>query len=63
MQSAFNQAYRYQEEEYREIFRRFCRKDSDDIDVREFQAACLSVTRPPISPVIDWAQARSRSRI
>jgi hypothetical protein len=41
VQSAFNQAYRYQEEEYREIFRRFCRKDSDDIDVREFQAGCL----------------------
>lgn len=41
VQSAFNQAYRYQEEEYREIFRRFCKKDSDDIDVREFQAGCL----------------------
>ena len=41
VQSAFNQAYRYQEGEYREIFRRFCKKNSDDIDVREFQAACL----------------------
>lgn len=41
VQAAFNQAYRYQEEEYREIFRRFCKKDSDDIDVREFQAGCL----------------------
>ena len=41
VQAAFNQAYRYQEEEYREIFRRFARKNSDDIDVREYQAACL----------------------
>lgn len=41
VQSAFNQAYRYQEGEYREIFRRFCKKNSDDIDVREFRAACL----------------------
>ena len=41
VQSAFNQAYRYQEGEYTEIFRRFARKNSDDIDVREFQAACL----------------------
>ena len=41
VQSAFNQAYRYQEGEYSEIFRRFCKKNSDDIDVREFQAACL----------------------
>lgn len=41
VQSAFNQAYRYQEEEYREIFRRFARKNSTDIDVREFQANCL----------------------
>lgn len=41
VQSAFNQAYRYQEGEYREIFRRFCKVDSDDIDVREFRACCL----------------------
>lgn len=41
VQSAFNQAYRYQESEYVEIFRRFCKKDSCDIDVREFRAACL----------------------
>ena len=41
VQSAFNQAYRYQEGEYREIFRRFCKLDSDDIDVREFRACCL----------------------
>lgn len=41
VQAAFNQAYRYQEGEYYEIFRRFCRCDSDDIDVREFRANCL----------------------
>ena len=41
VQAAFNQAYRYQEEEYKEIVRRACKKDSDDIDVREFQAGCL----------------------
>jgi hypothetical protein len=41
VQAGFNQAYRYQEEEYREILRRFFKPNSDDIDVREFQAACL----------------------
>ncbi len=41
VQSAFNQAYRYQESEYDEIFRRFCRKNSDDIDVKIFQNAIL----------------------
>lgn len=41
VQSAFNQAYCYQEDEYREIFRRFCKRDSDDIDVRNFRALCL----------------------
>lgn len=46
VQSAFNQAYRYQEGEYQEIFRRFCRRESDDIDVRQFQAACLSAGVP-----------------
>lgn len=39
--SAFNQAYRYQECEYREIGRRFCIEDSRDIDVRQFRASCL----------------------
>jgi hypothetical protein len=39
--SAFNQAYAYQEAEYREIFRRFCKANSTDSDVREFRAACL----------------------
>ncbi len=41
VEAAFNQAYRYQESEYYEIFRRFCRKNSDDIDVKIFQNACL----------------------
>ena len=41
VQSAFNQAYRYQEDEYREVFRRFLKPKSDDIDVRAFRAACL----------------------
>lgn len=39
--SAFNQAYQYQEYEYREIARRFFRKDSADIDVIEFRNNCL----------------------
>jgi hypothetical protein len=39
--SALNQAYIYQAVEYREIFRRLCRKNSRDADCRKFQAACL----------------------
>lgn len=39
--SALGQAYRYQEPEYREIFRRFCKKNSNDMDVRSFRAAVL----------------------
>ena len=39
--AALTQAYHYQVFEYREIFRRFCRKNSIDPDVREFQARCL----------------------
>lgn len=39
--SAFNQAYQYQEYEYREIFRRFCNPNSMDIEVKEFRNACL----------------------
>lgn len=35
------QAYAYQNIEYREIFRRFCRDNSSDPDVRTFQANCL----------------------
>ena len=41
VQSAFNQAYFYQKDEYKEIARRFFRKNSDDIDVLKFRAACL----------------------
>lgn len=40
--TALDQAYRYQEPEYREITRRFMRANSSDPDVREFRAACLS---------------------
>lgn len=39
--SALNQAYLYQNKEYREIFRRFVRKGSKDPEVRTFQAKCL----------------------
>lgn len=35
------QAYNYQNFEYREIFRRFCQKNSRDPEVREFRLACL----------------------
>jgi hypothetical protein len=38
VQSAFNQAYQYQESEYREILRRFCKENSTDPDVRKFRA-------------------------
>jgi hypothetical protein len=40
--AAFNQAYRYQEDEYTEIFRRFFKRKSGDIDVSVFRARCLS---------------------
>ncbi len=39
--AALLQAYRYQESEYSEIFRRFCRRNSRDPDVREFRLKCL----------------------
>lgn len=39
--AALNQAYHYQGFEYTEIFRRFCRSQSTDPDVREFQARCV----------------------
>ena len=39
--AALMQAYSYQQFEYREIFRRFCRRNSVDPDVREFQARCV----------------------
>jgi hypothetical protein len=40
VQSAFNQAYQYQEAEYREIMRRFFKENSTDADVRKFRANC-----------------------
>lgn len=39
--AALNQAYFYQNIEYREIFRRFCRPLSEDVEVKKFRAACL----------------------
>ncbi len=39
--AGFQQFYEYQKPEYREIFRRFTKKDSSDPDVREFQAKVL----------------------
>jgi hypothetical protein len=39
--SAFNQAYQYQEQEYREIARRFFIKNSTDPEVVAFRLACL----------------------
>lgn len=39
--TALQQAYRYQEPEYREIWRRFCKKNSKDVEVQEFRANCL----------------------
>lgn len=40
--AALQQAYRYQQAEYREIARRFFQKNSTDPDVREFRARCLT---------------------
>lgn len=40
--SALNQAYQYQEFEFREIFRRFCKKSSSDKDVKDFRQRCIS---------------------
>jgi hypothetical protein len=39
--AALNQAYQYQEAEYREVFRRFMKKNSADPDVTAFRLACL----------------------
>lgn len=39
--AGLTQAYEYQKWEYREIVRRFMRRNSKDPDVREFQAYCL----------------------
>lgn len=38
---ALQQAYNYQSFEYKEIFRRFCKENSTDVDVVRFRAACL----------------------
>jgi hypothetical protein len=40
--SGLQQAYRYQEFEYHEIFRRFMLKHSRDPDVKEFRSNCLA---------------------
>lgn len=40
------QAYRYQTFEYEEIFRRFCKPNSRDPDVREFRNNCLKLGIP-----------------
>lgn len=45
--AGLQQAYRYQEYEYREIFRRFCLKDSRDPDIITFRANCLRQGVPP----------------
>lgn len=39
--AGFQQFYEYQKPEYREIFRRFTKKDSSDPEVREFQTKVL----------------------
>lgn len=39
--AGLNQAYAYQNYEYYEIVRRFCRRNSGNIDVRQFQADCM----------------------
>lgn len=39
--AGLNQAYSYQKWEYIEIKRRFMKKNSGDVDVRDFRAACL----------------------
>lgn len=40
------QAYRYQVFQYREIGRRFCKKNSPDLDVRTFRKNCLKAGVP-----------------
>lgn len=44
--AALMQAYKYQQFEYQEIFRRFCRPNSRDPDVREFRNNCLKAGVP-----------------
>jgi hypothetical protein len=44
--SALLQSYQYQAFEYNEIFRRFCVKNSRDVDVRTFRLNCLKAGVP-----------------
>src|SRR4029077_17120406 len=44
--AALMQAYQYEVFEYREDFRRFCKKNSRDPDVREFRNNCLKAGVP-----------------
>jgi hypothetical protein len=44
--AGLTQAYKYQQFEYREIVRRFCRPNSQDHDVRVFRAAALKAGIP-----------------
>jgi hypothetical protein len=44
--AALLQAYQYQTFEYHEIFRRFCVKNSRDVDVRTFRLNCLKAGVP-----------------
>lgn len=44
--AALLQAYQYQTFEYQEIFRRFCIKNSRDVDVRTFRLNCLKAGVP-----------------
>lgn len=44
--AALLQAYQYQTFEYNEIFRRFCVKNSRDVDVRTFRVNCLKAGVP-----------------
>lgn len=44
--SALMQCYQYQEAEYREIFRRLCKKNSRDKECQEFRAGCLTAGIP-----------------
>lgn len=53
--AALLQAYQYQAFEYQEIFRRFCRKDSSDSDVRAFRLAVLKQGVP--AELLDTPQA------
>lgn len=44
--AALNQAYQYRTFELREIFRRFCKPNSSDLDVRVFRAGCIKAGVP-----------------